>query len=284
MEAKLLKDPDNGCDYVLVSADEQSISFLNSGSPLRVAFFTDNNEGLPWYKRKAMVVVIGKDLDFNKHHKICKDGFFKKGLVDKSYLIDYIQKMKKKLIQMAMQELEVLDIPGEPMDTKAMIEHIEEAPEAIEEIGESINTAQAAEILNISYMTISSLIKKGLIKGSNNGFGWVFSKAYIENLLKERPDWLIKIWGNRRSYARLGRGNGEISRDNDTFIHIDRAAKMINLSVNTMVKYAKAGLIRHLKESGRDYHISVAHMGELRTNPPDWLKKSWRYFHNNKGE
>jgi hypothetical protein len=284
MEAKLLKDPDNKCDYVYVSADEQSLSYLNSGNPLRVAFFTDNNENLPFYKRKAMVVIIGKDLDFKKH-KTYKAGFFRKGLVDKSYLIDYIQKMKKKLIQMAMQELDVLDIPEEPMTAKLMIENMQEPQEEImEKSGETIDRAQAAEILNVSPMTISNLAKKGLIKGQHNGFGWSFVKSDIENIIKEKPDFLREIWNHSKSITKREPYSKEIIEGNETFIHIRKAEKIINLSRGTITLYAKRGLIRHKKEHRKDYYISLKHMGELKANPPDWLKKSWRYFNNSKAE
>lgn len=278
MDAKLLKDPNNKCDYILVSADDQSLSYLNSGNPVRVAFFTDNNEGLPWHKRKAMVVIIGKDLDFEKH-KVYTKGFFKKGLVDKSYLIDYIQKMKKKLIQMAMQELDVLDIPEEPVTAKLMIESMPETQEEIvEELKETINATQAAEMLNVSLSTISNLAKKGLIKGEHNGFGWSFVKPDIENIIKEKPDFLRKIWKHSKSIIRGNKYDEDIVKDNEVFIHIRKAEKIINLSRTTITVYAKRNLIRNLKERGKDYYLSRKHMEELKANPPDWLKKSWSYF------
>lgn len=282
MEAKLLKDPGNKCDYILVSADEQSLSYLNSGSPLRVAFFTDNNEGAPWYQRKAMVMIIGKDLDFEKH-KVHREGFFKKGLVDKSYLIDYIQKMKKKLIQMAMQELDVLDIPEEPMTGKLMIENMQESrEEVIEGPREMIDATQAAALLNVSYMTVTNLAKKGLIKGEHNGFAWSFVKSDIENITKEEPEFLRKIWKHSKSITRGNKYDEDIVKDHKVFIHIRKAEKIINLSRTTLTVYAKKGLIRNLKERGKDFYISIEHMEELKASPPDWLKKSWRYFNNGK--
>ncbi|MFA5090865.1 MAG: helix-turn-helix domain-containing protein [Candidatus Omnitrophota bacterium] len=283
MEAKLLKDPDNRCDYVLISADEQSLSYLNQGSPLRVGFFTDNNEGLPQYKRKSMVVIIGKDLDFSRHN-IYKEGFFKKGLVDKSYLIEYIQKMKKKLIQMAMQELEVLDLPGESIDTKAIIENIEESPEAITEPGEYIHAAQAAEILSIAASTMANLAKKGLIKGEHNGFSWTFIKSDIENLIKEQPDFLTKIWKHCRNITKGRQYDKEIIKGEDKYIHIRKAKVLLALSENTIKKYAKAGLIQCIKENHKKYYISIKHIEQLRANPPAWLKKSWSYFAKNRVE
>ncbi|MEW6008862.1 MAG: hypothetical protein AB1629_04430 [Candidatus Omnitrophota bacterium] len=283
MEAKLLKDPNSKCDYVLVSADEQSISYLNSGLPLRIAFFIDNHGNLPWYKRKAMVIVIAKDLDFEKQD-IYKKGFVKKGLVDKSYLIDYIQKMKKKLIQMAMQELDVLDIPEEPMTTNLMIENITE-PEPQEEISEPkefINANEASEMLKVSYPTVINLAKKSMIRGEYNSCGWCFVKSDIEQLLKDKPEFLRKIWNDPKSVSKRESYYSDKSIDNELFVHIRKAEKIIKLSKTTITLYAKRGDIRNIKERGKDYYISVKHMEELKANPPDWLKKSWSYFNNGK--
>ena len=281
MEGKFLKDPNNKCDYVFISADEQSFTYLNQGNPLRIGFFIDNNENLPWHRRKSMVVIIGKDLNFEKH-KTYKEGFFKKGLVDKSYLVDYIQKMKKKLIQMAMQELEVLDLPGEPMDTKAMIEDMQESPEVVEEPKEYINLAKTSEMLKVSQCTLRNLAKRGIVKGENTGNGWYFVKSDMEDLLKEQPGFLTKIWNGRRTITKGERRNTKIIDGEDVYVHINRAKEILNLSEGTIVKYVKLGLIRHKKESGKNYYISVKHTEELKANPPDWLKKSWSYFNNNK--
>lgn len=283
MEAKFLKDPDNKCDYVLVSADEQSFTYLNQGNPLRVGFFIDNNENLPWHKRKAMVVIIGRDLDFERN-KVYKEGFFKKGLVDKSYLVDYIQKMKKKLIQMAMQELDVLDIPGEPMTTNLMIENMAEPMEEIIEPKNYISTDEASEMLNVSYCTITNLVKRGMIKGEHNGNGRCFIRADIEKLLQEKPEFLKKIWNDGRSITKKEPYSKELIRGQEKYIHIRRAQALLKLSENTINKYAEAGLIRAYKQDHEKYYISTSHIEELTTNPPDWLKKSWSYFNNNKAE
>ncbi len=281
MEAKLLKDrPVSNCDYLLVSLDDQSFSYLNDGVPVRMAFFVDDNDNLPWFKRKTMVAIIGKNLDFEKY-KFYARGIFKKGLVDKSYLIDYINKMKKKFVQMAMQELDVLDIPGQ-ITTKAMIENMPDslgAPEEIpEEPKECITMLEAAKMLNVSTGTMQNFLRTGNLKGEHDGWGWKFVKSDVENLLKEKPEFLVKIWNSGRSYKKRGRNDGEIVFEGERYIHRNRAAEIINLSGSTIGKYAKAGLIRHTRVSGSDFYVSINHLKEIKANPPDWLKKSWSYF------
>ena len=247
-----------------------------------MGFYTDNKEGALWYQRKSMVVIIGKDLDFEKH-KVYKEGLFKKGLVDKSYLIEWIKKMKRKLIQEAIRDFDALDIPGEPTSAQLLIEHMQEPQqEVIEEPRETIEAAQAAEMLGIGYCTLTNLAKKGLIKGENNGSGWNFIKSNIETLLRDRPEFLLKIWNNPKSLRRRGKIYGSLIFEGEQYLHVKRAQKIINLSYNTIIKYAQQGLIKHRKESGKDYYISVPYMEELKANPPDWLKKSWRYFNNGK--
>lgn len=287
MEARLFKsNHNNDCDYLLVSLDEQSLTYLNDGSPVRVAFFIDNNENFPWYKRKYMVAIIGKDLDFERH-KIYTKGLFRKGLVDKSYLIDYIRKLKQKLYQIAMQELEVFDKQLKLKDysyrklkdsKENFSEPLEVISEAVKEPKEYLNTTQASEILNISHCTLLKLAKQEKIKGEYNISGWSFIKSDIKRLLKEEPEFLKKIWNNARSYEKKGKKSYKLIFDNEVCLHIKNAEKILNLSDTTIRKYIKLGLIKYKKKDNTDYYIPETHIKELKANPPDWLKNSWRYF------
>ena len=288
MEARLFKNNPGNCDYLLVSVDEQGLLYLNQGAPLRVALFVDNNEDLPWHKRKCMVAIIGKNLDFEKH-KVYTEGIFKRGLVDKSYLISYIADMKKKLVNMAMEEMDIFDKElqledhtqeaVQENDQESRAEPLEISVEPVEEEPmEEINTLQVSEMLNVSPMTVTNLTKRGLIKGEHSSFEWSFVKLDIENLLKEQPEFLTKIWKHSRSINRSGGYLKEIVKDNEKYIHVREARALLSLSEATIAKHAHAGLIRCLKEARRKYYISLSNIGELKTNPPDWLKKSWSYF------
>lgn len=293
MEAKLFKKNPGNCDYLLISLDEQGLLYLNQGMPLRVAFFVDNNENLPWYKRKCTVAVIGKNLDFEKHSTYT-EGIFKQGLVDKGYLISYIADMKKKLVKMAMDEMDIFDqqlqLEGRTQEAvqeseqESKAEPLEIISEPVEEVKEYINTTEASEMLKVSYMTIVNLAKSGKIKGEHNSCGWYFIKQDVENFLKEQTEFLTKIWKHSRSITRSGGYLKEIVRDNDKYIHVREARALLNLSEATINKHAKAGLIRCLKEGYKKYYISLGHIEELKANPPDWLKKSWSYFANSKQE
>lgn len=213
MEARLFKKDSKDCDYLLISLDDQGLFYLNQDMPLRVAFFVDNNENLPWYKRKCTVAIIGKNLNFEKH-KVYTEGIFKKGLVDKSYLISYVKDMKKKLVKMAMDEMEIFDeqlqledrtqeaIQESEQESKS--EPLEIASEPVEETKEYINTAEASKVLKVSYMTVLNLAKNGKIKGEHDSTGWYFIKSDIENLIKDEPDFLTKIWKHSRSIVRHG--------------------------------------------------------------------------------
>ncbi|MDD2927691.1 MAG: helix-turn-helix domain-containing protein [Candidatus Omnitrophica bacterium] len=291
MEARLFKNNPGNCDYLLLSVDEQGLLYLNQDMPLRVAFFVDNNQDLPWHKRKCMVAIIGKNLDFEKH-KVYTEGIFKRGLVDKNYMISYIKEMKKKIVKMAMDDMDIFDkqlrledhtqeaIQASEEEAKA--EPLEITSEPVEEIKEEINALQVSKILNVSPMTVTNLVKKGLIKGEHNGAEWSFIKADIENLLKELPDFLTKAWKHSRSIARSGGYLKEIVRNNEKYIHIREARVLLSLSEGTITKRVQAGLIRYIKECSRTYYVSLSHIEELKANPPDWLKKSWSYFTNSK--
>lgn len=291
MEARLFKKDSKDCDYLLISLDEQGLFYLNQDMPLRVAFFVDNNENLPWYKRKCTVVVIGKNLDFEKH-KVYTEGIFKHGLVDKSYLISYMKDMKKKLVKMAMDDMDIFDKQlqlddhtqeaVQESEQESRTEPLEITAEPVEELKEYINTTEVSEMLKLSSTTVVNLAKNGKIKGEHDSCGWYFIKQDIENLLKEQPEFLTKTWKRSRSVTRKEPYSEEIIEGNEVFIHIRKAEKIINLSRTTIALYAKKGLIRHKKEHRKDYYFSVKHMEELKANPPDWLKKSWSYFNNGK--
>jgi hypothetical protein len=290
MEARLFKKDSKDCDYLLVSLDEQSLFYLNQDMPLRAAFFVDDNSDLPWYKRKCTVAIIGKNLDFEKH-KGYTEGVFKRGLIDKNYLISYMKEMKKKLVKMAVDEMEIFDQGLQLEDhtqeaiqaseEKSKSEPLEIISEPVEEPEEEIDMLEVSKMLRVSPMTILNLTKKGLIKGEHSGSGF-FIKSDIENLLKEEPDFLKKIWNHSRSLSKREQYSEELKDGDEVFIHIRKAEKIISLSRTTMTLYAKIGLIRNKKERGKDYYISIKHMEELKANPPDWLKKSWSYFNNGK--
>jgi excisionase family DNA binding protein len=197
MEAKLLKNSSSkdSCDYLLISLDDQSFTYLEQGNPVRVAFFVDDKEGLPWYERKYMVATIGKNLDFKKY-KTQPDQAFRKGLVDKSYLIDYINKMKQKLIKMALQDLETIDITN----TTQLILNEPEEPEWL-------TTAEAAEVLNISKRSLLNLVRKKKIKGEfDNANGWIFLRSDIQEILNSKPAFMKKIWKAPNSIAKRTSG------------------------------------------------------------------------------
>lgn len=291
MEARLFKKDSKDCDYLLISIDEQGLFYLNQDMPLRVAFYLDNNKDLPQHKRKWMVAIIGKNLDFERH-KTYTEGPFKRGLIDKSYLISYIADMKKKIAKMAIDEIDTFEDQLQLEDhTQEVLQASEEQSEPeplevisepVEEPKEYISTDEASEILGISYPTLANLVNKEVIKGENNGNGWYFVRADIEKITKEQPEFLTKIWNDPKSLRSMEKINAELIFDNERYYHIDRAQKIIGLSANTIKKYVKLGLIRHKKERGKDYYVSTKHMEELKANPPDWLKKSWSYFNNGK--
>lgn len=295
MEARLLKDSPaktNACDYLLLSVDDQSFSYLNSGLPVRIAFAVDGNDHLPWNERKCMVVVIGKSLDFEryKHHK---EDIFKKGLVDKSYLVQYIAQMKKKLVQLAVDELEIFDkqlqLEGAVLDNKEEAKQdpqpkpLEITLETGQEPKEYLALAQAAEMLQVSHCTLLNLAKEGKVKGECDGNGWYFIRSDIEGLLRESPEFLVKIWNSRQSIKMNGGVPKEITFNKGKYIHIKSAEGLLNLSCTTIERYVKAGLVKNKKVPGSAYYLSLKHIGELKVHPPDWLKKSWRYF-NSQGQ
>lgn len=301
MEARLEKDtPNNSCDYLWVSLDDQSFSYLNQGLPVRVAFAVDNQEHLPWNRRKCMVVTVGKDLDSAKH-KIYKNSAFLKGLVDKAYLLDYINRMKQKLVQMAMQELEVFDDTlklNYPDTAEAVIELVDKkedprslevvkalpGPERAQEPKEYLKKKQVAEMLKIAPETVLNLAKKGLIKGEQDDFGWNFPKEHIESLLENKPEFLVKIWDSRQRIKRSGGVPKELTFGKERYIHLRSAEGLLNLSYTTIQQYVKAGLIKNKKVPGSSCYLSLRHIDKLKANPPDWLKKSWRYFNNQRQE
>jgi hypothetical protein len=213
MEARLFKNNPGNCDYLLISLDDQGLFYLNQNMPLRVAFFVDNNENLPWYKRKCTVAVIGKNLDFEKHSAYT-DGVFKHGLVDKSYLISYMKDMKKKLVKMAMDEMDIFDQQLQLEDRtqeaiqeseqESMAQPLEIISEPVEEPKEYINTYEASKILRVSYDTVVNLAKNGKIKGEHDSTGWYFVKPDIEGILKDRPEFLTKVWKHSQSIVRHG--------------------------------------------------------------------------------
>ncbi len=303
MEARLEKDsPNNSCDYLWVSLDDHSFSSLNQGMPLRVAFAVDNQEHLPWNRRKCMVVTIGKGLDFAKH-RVNKDSAFLKGLVDKTYLLDYINRMKQKLVQMAMQELEVFDdtlrlncqdgaesaIAIEVMDKKeasrslAVVKDLP-GPERAQEPKEYFRTKQAAAMLKISPGSLLSLAKKGLIPGEQDDLGWYFPKDYIEVLVENKPEFLVKVWNSRQSIKMNGGVPKELTFGQERYIHIRSAEGLLNLSCTTIERYVKAGLIKNKRVPGSAYYLSFRHIEKLKANPPAWLKKSWSYFNSQRQE
>lgn len=292
MEARLFKNNPGNCDYLLVNVDEQGLLYLNQDMPLRVAFFVDNNQDLPWHKRKSMVAIIGKNLDFEKH-KVYTEGIFKRGLVDKNYMISYIKEMKKKIIKMAMDDMDIFDkqlrledhtqeaVQANEEESKSEPLEVTSEPVA-EEPKEYIDTVGACEILKVSQMTLLNLANKGLIKGEHNGFGWSFAKLDIENLLKDQPEFLTKIWKHSKSITRSGGYLKEIVRDNEKYIHVREARILLSLSEATITRHAQAGLLRCFKDNHKKHYISFGHIEELKANPPGWLKKSWSYFNNSK--
>ena len=286
MDARLEKDThNNSCDYLWVSLDDQSFSYLNQGLPLRVAFAVDNQEHLPWNRRKCMVVTIGKDLDSAKH-RIYKDSAFLKGLVDKTYLLDYINRMKQKLVQMAMQELEVFDDTlklSYPDTAEAVIEELP-GPERAQEPKEYFRTKQAAAMLKISSGSLLSLAKKGLIPGEQDDLGWCFPKDYIEALVENKPEFLVKVWNSRQSIKMNGGVPEELTFGQERYIHIRSAEGLLNLSYTTIERYVKAGLIKNKRVPGSAYYLSLRHIEKLKANPPAWLKKSWSYFNSQRQE
>jgi hypothetical protein len=193
MEAKLLKNGSgkDSCDYLLISLDDQSFTYLEQGNPVRGAFFVDNKEDLPWYQRKYMVATIGKNLDFKKY-KTQPDQAFRKGLVDKSYLIDYINKMKQKLIKMALQDLETIDITN----ATELISCEPEEPEWL-------NTAEAAGLLNVSKRSLLNLVYKKKVKAElDKANGYLFLKSDLEDVIKDKPKFITKIWNCTKSVKR----------------------------------------------------------------------------------
>ncbi|HAZ10806.1 MAG TPA: hypothetical protein DCY56_06855 [Candidatus Omnitrophica bacterium] len=297
MEAKLLKSPNSSHDLLLIRLDDQSLSYLNNGSPIRVAFFMDNNEDLPWYKRKCMVAMIGKDLDFDKY-KADPGEVFKNGMVDKGYLVDYINRMKKKLFQVAMEELGAFDvplqIPGHSQINPGDIINIEKAeqediPISLEEIQEKpkecLSAPQVLEMLNISRAVLYKFIRQKKIKAEfSTLLGWSFIRSDIEKVLEEKPEFLTKIWNNPCSIKNRENSQRNLVYDNEEYIHIKRVETVLNLSDTTIKKYIKLGFIKYKKDPHKEYYVSKNHLNELKANPPDWLRKSWINSGNNKEE
>ena len=109
MEARLLRNDEcPAYDLMLLSIDEYSLRTLSRGDHLRVAFFTDNRDDLPWYKRNCMVSVIGKNLDLENQERVWKEKDSKEGYVDKNYLFASIKEVQERLLATVMKELNVL--------------------------------------------------------------------------------------------------------------------------------------------------------------------------------
>jgi hypothetical protein len=288
MKAKLLRTTDK-YDYLLVSIDDPGLSYLAEGIPIRIAFFADNNEDLPWYMRRCMVAVIGKKLDFDQYKSYPSD-IFKDGIVDKSYLVDYMNKMKAKFIQMTARELKALNIPiqignieqnlvdlepKKEIQPRILPEILEIDPERPKEPEEYLKTSQVLEMLGISRAKLLNLIRQGKIKCRTDLLERLFFKKDIEKLLEEKPDFLTRAW----SYYGSVKNRESIIYDNEEYIHLQKAQTILNLSRNSIEKYIKLGFIaNYKKEPRRAYYISKRYMDELKANPPDWLKKAWIYY------
>ncbi len=256
MKAKFFQTEEGKSKYdvIAVSIDDYSFGHLKQGLPLRVAFFTDDKEHLPWYERDCMVFEIGLNINLDEyeqkwHERICKDG-----LVDKRYLMTSIREIRDNLVGVFTKELEVIGI-GMHGNHKRGAEAIPFLEKDIQEAtfysaGESteetknIDKKQAAQILGIGHLSLTSLAKRGLIPGEyEKGLGWSFERSHIESILKQKPEFLRKLWQHSHSVNRKSPVSAKEEFTGKIILSLDYASEILSIEKHILMKLAKEGEI-----------------------------------------
>ena len=256
MKAKFFKTESGKLKYDItaVSIDDYSFGHLKQGLPLRVVFFTDNNDHLPWYERDCMVFEIGLNLNLdeyeqNWHERTCKDG-----LVDKRYLMTSIYEIRDNLLSGLTKELKIIGIDTGTTNGKK-VQAIPFSKKDIEEadfcsVDESnqelkyIDKARAAKILGISQSSLISLAKKGLIPGEHEpGIDWLFVRSHIESILRQKPEFLKKIWMHSCSVTRKNPVSIKEEATVKIILSLDYASKLLSIEKHILMELAKEGEI-----------------------------------------
>jgi len=113
---------------------------------------------------------------------------------------------------------------------------------------------------------------KGYIKREDSSFSPAFVKADIENILRSKPEFILKGW-KQSGYHKLP---DVVYNNDEAYIKTSKAAFLLRLSQSHFSHFAHQGLIKAI-EKARGWYFSKTHCEALKENPPDWLKKSWKH-------
>lgn len=273
---------------LIVRIDEHSFNYLQQGLPIQAAFYTDNDDHLPWYQRKSMIVYIGKNLDLDAHEKTFKDKEPHQAIIDHTYLFQSIQNIRAKLINVLRKELLQLGVSPENLNHPPVIENIPAAivpveikPEinSPEDRGHKVSLEESAKLLRISKKQVVYYAGKGLLQGWKDQYGldWQFEKEDLISILKSKPKFLKKAWRQKKFHE----SKKLIIVKRKKYIRLTDAMPILKLSYLTLLRYIKSGQLKTIQNE-RSHYIHKTYLDKIIKDPPDWLKKSWIYFNNPK--
>ena len=165
-----------------------------------------------------------------------------------------IRDIRDNLVGVFTKELEVIGIGMHGNHKKGaeaipfLEEDIQEATfrgddESTEET-KNIDKAKAAKILGIGHLSLMSLAKRGLIPGEyEKGLGWSFDRFHIESILKQKPEFLKKLWQHSRSVNRKNPVSAKEDFTEKIILGLDYASDILSIKKRTLIELIKKGEI-----------------------------------------
>ncbi|MCK5083313.1 MAG: hypothetical protein KAR31_10440 [Candidatus Omnitrophica bacterium] len=177
----------------------------------------------------------------NWRNKICKNG-----VVDKGYLKTSIFEIRDNLLNVFAKELETIGInTNVPKEKK-----LQEIPFPKNDVEEAsfhgscesdhvpgfIGKAEAAEILGISQSSLLVFAKRGLVQGElDPSIGWRFVRKHIKSILRQKPEFLKKIWKRSNGVARKNPVPKEEGRPEKIYIGLDYASEILSIEKQILI-------------------------------------------------
>ncbi len=279
MKAKFFKTPRGRSVYDIVSIniDKYSLSHLQRGEPLKIAFFTDDKTHLPQYKRDIMVVQLGLNINLEEQENVWKERDCEEGIIDKSYLMASIEDIRQNIMGLVINELKVIGVAGLPMEESKKVIDIDVTPPKY------IDSKEAMKRLSLSKSTFLGLVKKGKIKGIERytpDGGWGFLEDDIEKLRKRKPEFLKKIW--RRPYSvkskdlkkvcEKGYSQNNLLKGVDICVSLEGASRLFSVEKDILLKLVKEKKVNKISsDDSEEMLFDKAYLEKVFNRNPEFL-------------
>lgn len=209
-------------------------------------------------KYRCIVAILYKETIVKRSILIDEDTF--RGLLDE------VKKLRQDVSRLLSEKH-----PEQPKEkiifTKSLTEIQKEALEK-HRLDPFIRISEAAELLGVSSSAVRLWIRKKYIKRLNTeGFGLEVSGNELAELKKNPPEWLRKAYRNGRDRKRAYQ---------DGYISTIQACGILKISRSCACVHVRKGNIASEPGNCLERKFRLDYIQDLKENPPEWLKRSWK--------